>query len=104
VAEPPTPLPPVDGRSLTLAALGRVAAGEAPPPLAPAARAHMAETRAVVDAVVARGTAVYGVTTGFGKLSDVAIAPGRLRDLQRNLVRSHAPAWGRRCRCARCAR
>ncbi len=86
--------PALDGRSLTLAALRAVADGAAPPPLAGAARAHMAETRAVVDDVVARGAAVYGVTTGFGRLSDVAIPPARLRDLQRNLVRSHAAGVG----------
>ena len=91
---PATGAPTLDGRSLTIAALRRVAEGGAPPALAPAARAHMAETRAVVDALVAGGAVVYGVTTGFGKLSDVAIAPGRLRDLQRNLVRSHAAGVG----------
>ena len=86
--------PALDGRSLTLAALGRVANGAAPPPLAAEARAHMHATRAVIDALVAGGAVAYGVTTGFGKLSDVAIPPARLRDLQRNLVRSHAAGVG----------
>jgi len=85
---------PLDGRSLTLAGLCRVADGAAPPPLSPAARAHMTETRAVVDGLVARGAVAYGVTTGFGKLSDVAIPRACLRDLQRNLVRSHAAGVG----------
>jgi histidine ammonia-lyase len=37
---------------------------------------------------------VYGVTTGFGKLSEVAIPPDRLAELQVNLVRSHAAGVG----------
>ncbi len=41
-----------------------------------------------------RGDAVYGITTGFGKLSEVAIPPDRLAELQVNLVRSHAAGVG----------
>ncbi|HEY7878881.1 MAG TPA: histidine ammonia-lyase, partial [Gemmatimonadaceae bacterium] len=44
--------------------------------------------------VLGRGEPVYGVTTGFGKLSDVAIPSDRLRELQVNLVRSHAAGVG----------
>jgi histidine ammonia-lyase len=47
-----------------------------------------------VDAIVKRHDAVYGITTGFGKLSDVAIPPDRLADLQNNLVRSHVVGVG----------
>jgi histidine ammonia-lyase len=50
--------------------------------------------RAIVDDKVARNEVVYGVTTGFGKLSDVAIPPHRLAELQVNLVRSHASGVG----------
>jgi histidine ammonia-lyase len=48
----------------------------------------------VVEGVVERGDVVYGVTTGFGKLSEVAIPPDRLAELQVNLVRSHAAGVG----------
>jgi histidine ammonia-lyase len=37
---------------------------------------------------------VYGVTTGFGKLSEIAIPPDRLAELQVNLVRSHSAGVG----------
>ncbi len=40
------------------------------------------------------GRAVYGVTTGFGALSEVTIPPARVRDLQTALVRSHAAGTG----------
>lgn len=54
----------------------------------------MEETRAVVDAIVERGAPVYGVNTGFGKLSEITIARDQLEALQRNLVRSHASGVG----------
>jgi histidine ammonia-lyase len=90
------PQPPVqlDGSTLSVDALRRVADDRAPVALAPGARAQMAATRAVVDDIVASGAVVYGVTTGFGKLSEVAIPPHRLAELQVSLVRSHAAGVG----------
>jgi histidine ammonia-lyase len=84
----------LDGNSLDIEQVFRVAALGARVALAPAARARLIERRKHVDAIVARHAAVYGVTTGFGKLSDVAIPPGRLAELQVNLVRSHAAGVG----------
>ncbi len=84
----------IDGRTLTIAQLRAVAEAGAPASLHPSASARMAVTRRVVDELVARNDVVYGVTTGFGKLSDVAIPPGKLAALQMNLVRSHAAGVG----------
>src|SRR5438105_3464073 len=56
----------------------------------------MLRTRAVVDDIVGRNEVVYGVTTGFGKLSEVAIPHEKLAELQVNLVRSHASGVGDR--------
>ena len=84
----------IDGRSLRLSELRAVAQGGAPVALAPAARERMTATRDIVERIAASGEAVYGVTTGFGKLSDVAIPPDRLAELQVNLVRSHATGVG----------
>jgi histidine ammonia-lyase len=84
----------LDGSSLTVDAVAAVANGRRPVELAPDARARMRRTRAVVDAIVERRDVVYGVTTGFGKLSDIAIPPNRLAELQVNLVRSHAAGVG----------
>jgi len=83
----------LDGDSLAMADVSAVADG-ASVTLAPAARERMQRTRAIVDAIVARREVVYGVTTGFGKLSDVAIPFDRLAELQVNLVRSHAAGVG----------
>jgi histidine ammonia-lyase len=84
----------IDGRSLTLAAVRDVAEGRARVVLAAEARDRMAASRRVVDGIVESGAAVYGVTTGFGKMSDVRIAPARLAELQLNLVRSHVTGVG----------
>jgi histidine ammonia-lyase len=62
--------------------------------LAPAAMERMKASRAVVDRVVATGTAAYGINTGFGKLASVRISPEQVRQLQVNLVRSHACGVG----------
>src|SRR6266581_7231596 len=45
-------------------------------------------------AAVARGDTIYGVNTGFGKLAHVRIKPEQARELQRNLIRSHASGVG----------
>ena len=62
--------------------------------LGPRARERMLESRAVVEAAVAGGHTVYGVTTGFGELKDRAIPPEEVRALQLNLLRSHAAGVG----------
>lgn len=83
----------IDGNSLTLDDVAAVAAGRRVE-LAPSAAQRMRGTRAAVDRIVATNAVVYGVTTGFGKLSEVAIPPDRLAELQVNLVRSHAAGVG----------
>src|SRR6185503_815540 len=52
------------------------------------------QSRKVVEAIIAEGRTVYGVNTGFGKLSDVRIELSQLRELQLNLVRSHSCGLG----------
>ena len=85
----------LDGRSLTLAHLKSVLAGEevrlvvAKPAMAEVKRAH-----AIVARHVAQGDVVYGLTTGFGKLKSVAIAQEDLAQLQENLVVSHCVGVG----------
>ncbi|MDA1081072.1 MAG: histidine ammonia-lyase [Gemmatimonadetes bacterium] len=84
----------IDGRSLTLDALRAVANGTSRVVLDDAARDRMQASRGVVNAIVASGAAVYGVTTGFGKMSDVRIPADKLAELQINLVRSHVTGVG----------
>ncbi|HKO16226.1 MAG TPA: histidine ammonia-lyase [Gemmatimonadaceae bacterium] len=89
----PTPVV-IDGSSLTVDDVFAVAAEGANVSVAPAARERAGATRRVVERLVARNAVAYGVTTGFGKLSEIAIPVDRLADLQVNLVRSHAAGVG----------
>ena len=86
---------PLDGTHLTIADVAWVAhhPGVAPR-LDPAAKERMQASRAVVDRAVASDRAVYGVTTGFGRFSDVAIAEADRRQLQINLIESHSAGVG----------
>ena len=94
LTRPATAAVVLDGASLTLDDVFRVAVRGATVALGDGARGRMARTRAVVERIVESGEAVYGVTTGFGKLSDVSIPRDRLAELQVNLVRSHAAGVG----------
>lgn len=84
----------IDGGSLTIASVYEVAVKRRAVVLAPASSDGMKVTARVVADIVTRGATVYGVTTGFGKLSEIAIPRDRLADLQVNLVRSHAAGVG----------
>ncbi|HEV8149998.1 MAG TPA: histidine ammonia-lyase [Gemmatimonadales bacterium] len=91
----PPPSVVLDGRSLTLQDVVRVAReARAVVALAPEALDALARTRAVVEQAIARGDVMYGVNTGFGKLAGVRIDPAQLGQLQLNLIRSHAAGVG----------
>ncbi|MGD0568848.1 MAG: histidine ammonia-lyase [Candidatus Sulfotelmatobacter sp.] len=86
----------LNGNDLTLEAVGEVAQIDARRPVLLSADAREAVDRArgVVDEIVASNTLAYAITTGVGKLSDVRIAGEQIRELQVNLVRSHAVGVG----------
>ena len=83
----------LDGRHLTLEAIEAVADG-APVTVSAAARERVRKARAFVEERFADGHAIYGVTTGFGRLANVQIDPSDAAQLQLNLVRSHAAGTG----------
>ncbi|MFA6316298.1 MAG: histidine ammonia-lyase [Elusimicrobiota bacterium] len=58
------------------------------------AKARLRSSRRVVESAAAGREPVYGVNTGFGELSCVAIPKDKLWLLQRNLVLSHAAGVG----------
>jgi histidine ammonia-lyase len=84
----------LNGQQLTLQQIADVAGGNERVTLAAEARARVEESRRVVEQIVEQKRTVYGVNTGFGKLSDVSIDPADLRQLQLNLVRSHSCGLG----------
>ncbi len=84
----------INGNDLTLEAAREVAVERRPVLLDPDAREAVNRARAVVDALVSENKVSYAITTGVGKLSDVRIAGEQIRELQVNLVRSHAAGVG----------
>jgi histidine ammonia-lyase len=84
----------INGIDLTLEAVREVAVERRTVILAPDARQAVERARAVVDKLVASNQVSYAITTGVGKLSDVRIVGEQIRELQVNLVRSHAVGVG----------
>ncbi len=80
----------LDGRTLSWPDVVGVARSGREVRLAQAARQRMLRSRAVVERHLQAGDTVYGVTTGFGKFASIRIAPAHARELQLNLIRSHA--------------
>jgi len=84
----------IDGEHLTFKQLHAVVFDGAEVRLAEPARKRMNDSRAVIEQLVDANTAVYGVNTGFGKMASVRISREQIRQLQVNLVRSHACGVG----------
>ena len=84
----------LNGKALTLEQIAAVAIDDERVAISPSARPGIAASRKVIEEIVARDAVVYGVNTGFGKLSDVRVPQDELRQLQLNLVRSHACGIG----------
>ena len=85
----------LDMEGMTIEALVAVARQGAEARLSTAAEARIAAGRALVDRWVREERRIYGVTTGFGALSDVAISGKDTRRLQENILMSHAAGVGR---------
>jgi histidine ammonia-lyase len=84
----------VEPQPLTLDQVYEVAHGTSKVQLSPKTREIVKKSRDVIDKIVAENRVVYGVNTGFGRLADVHIPNEDLKQLQLNLVRSHAVGVG----------
>ena len=84
----------LDGGPLTRAQVVVVARDGVRVRVGPTAGQRLAESRAALEHAAEDGRAVYGVNTGFGSFARQRINPEELRDLQRNLIRSHAAGVG----------
>jgi histidine ammonia-lyase len=83
----------IDGHNLKIDDVVEVASGrmvEIDPLIWPT----LERSREAVEDLVKRGEVAYGITTGFGRFKDMIINSAQTRDLQRNLVRSHAVGVG----------
>ena len=84
----------IDGKSLTIDSVMDVARFGFKVELSDEAREKVEIARRFVDEIVDSKKVVYGITTGFGKFSDVVISKEETKDLQRNLIISHACGIG----------
>ena len=84
----------LNGEPLTVEAVEAVSRRHATVVLDRAAAARIDAARAVVERQLQSRSPVYGLNTGFGSLARVQIAAGQIREVQRNLIRSHAAGVG----------
>ncbi len=84
----------IDGRSMTPELVYQVAVRKKPVALDPEVATKMATSRRMVERYLSEERVVYGVTTGFGRFSDVVIPQESRQTLQLNLLRSHAAGVG----------
>jgi histidine ammonia-lyase len=82
------------GQLLSLERVAAVADGKCDIRVAALAHERINASRRIIEQIVASDAVVYGVSTGFGRLADVHIPRDQLRQLQLNLVRSHACGVG----------
>lgn len=85
----------IDGNSLTLDEVVRVARQRETVEISPAGRQQLAASRAIVDKLLDSAKPVYGISTGFGNLSQIWISPEEREALQRNLIPSLCRRGGR---------
>jgi histidine ammonia-lyase len=84
----------ITGNDLTPEAVADVAYLHRKVALSDRAKENVIRARRLIEDMIARDMVVYGVNTGFGKLSDVSIPKEDVRKLQVNLIRSHACGVG----------
>ncbi|MDP2968629.1 MAG: histidine ammonia-lyase [Deltaproteobacteria bacterium] len=84
----------LDGKHLTLEQVLQVAEGQALVKVAPSVWQRVKGSRKFVEEALEQGEKIYGVTTGFGLLSDQLINLSQIEALQRNLIRSHCVGVG----------
>lgn len=84
----------LSGDSLTIDQLKRICIEQEQITISKTSMEKVRESRLAVDNIVANKEIVYGITTGFGKFSDVMIEAKDVEDLQLHLIRSHACGVG----------
>lgn len=84
----------LDGNSLTLEDVVKVARGYEEVGLSDEGRNQIIKSREIVDKILEQETPVYGISTGFGDFSTIFISKEKREKLQRNLILSHATGVG----------
>jgi histidine ammonia-lyase len=85
----------LNGENLSLTDAERILSGQVETlTLAGSARRRVDAARRCLQELLAEGATIYGVNTGFGKLSNQRIELHEVLALQENLLRSHAVGMG----------
>ncbi|WP_346916325.1 histidine ammonia-lyase [Clostridium sp.] len=84
----------INGNDLRLEDIVNVARNNYQVEISEEAIKRVEKSRRIVDKIVEEDRVVYGITTGFGKFSDVSISGEDCKTLQRNLIISHACGFG----------
>jgi histidine ammonia-lyase len=84
----------IDGQHLTLEQVLEVAEERAKVTISPSVKKKVKRSRDFIEKALDQGEKIYGVTTGFGLLSDQIIDHSQIEALQRNLIRSHSVGVG----------
>jgi histidine ammonia-lyase len=84
----------LDGYSLSVKDLVDCHDGHCRLELSPLARERIIKARKFLEQIAGEHKIVYGITTGFGTFANVTICPADIRQLQLNLIRSHATGYG----------
>ncbi len=85
----------ITGNTLTIDEVVSVSRNFCEVELSQAAVDKIKESRKIVDEFVENEDVVYGITTGFGKFSDVSISKEESKLLQKNLIITHAVGAGK---------
>lgn len=84
----------INGKQITFEKVLDVALRNAKVALDPGAKKNVINTREAIEKAVARKEVIYGVTTGFGAFKNTAISETDVKQLQENLILSHAVGVG----------
>jgi histidine ammonia-lyase len=84
----------IDGEHFTLEEVLEVAEGRAQVKISSSVAKRVKQSRDFIEKALEQGEKIYGVTTGFGLLSDQIIDHSQIEALQRNLIRSHSVGVG----------
>ena len=84
----------VNGRDLTIDDVVMVSRGKERVALSQDAEYAISKARAYVEGKLTQGSAIYGLTTGFGKFQDTFVTPENAKLLQYNLIKSHSCGMG----------
>ena len=84
----------IDGCGLDHKAVWEVAVNKIKVEICSKALERVADSRNYIEKRIDANETMYGVNTGFGHFSDVAISNEQLKELQKNLIRSHCCGIG----------